>query len=62
MPNPPHYLIGIDLGTTHTVAAYADLTLGTRARIELFPIDQSIKPGEIAARPLLPSARYHASL
>jgi molecular chaperone DnaK (HSP70) len=62
MPNTPHYLIGIDLGTTHTVAAYADLTQGARARIELFPIDQSIKPGEIAARPLLPSARYHASL
>jgi molecular chaperone DnaK (HSP70) len=57
----PHYLIGIDLGTTHTVAAYAELSQGVRTRIELFPIEQSIKPGEVAARPLLPSARYHAS-
>jgi molecular chaperone DnaK (HSP70) len=57
----PRYLIGIDLGTTHTVAAYAELAHGARAQIELFPIEQSIKPGQVAARPLLPSARYHAS-
>lgn len=62
MPNSAHYLIGIDLGTTHTVAAWADLSLGARAKIELFPIEQSIKPGEVAARPLLPSVRYQASL
>lgn len=66
MPSPtnptPRYLIGIDLGTTHTVAACADLSLGARAKIELFPIEQSIKPGEVAARPLLPSVRYQASL
>ena len=61
MPKTPRYLVGIDLGTTHTVAAYADLSLGGRAKIELFPIDQSIKPGEVAAQPLLPSVRYHAS-
>jgi molecular chaperone DnaK (HSP70) len=61
MPNSPRYLIGIDLGTTHTVAAYADLSAGARAKIELFPIDQSVKPGEVAARPLLPSARYQSS-
>jgi molecular chaperone DnaK (HSP70) len=66
MPSPanssPRYLIGIDLGTTHTVAAFADLSQGARARIELFPIEQSVKPGEVAARPLLPSVRYQASL
>jgi molecular chaperone DnaK (HSP70) len=63
MSNPtPRYLIGIDLGTTHTVAACADLSQGVRARIELFPIEQSIKSGEVAARPLLPSVRYQASL
>jgi molecular chaperone DnaK (HSP70) len=58
----PRYLVGIDLGTTHTVAAYADLKAGARAKIQLFPIEQSIKPGEVAARPLLPSVRYQASL
>jgi molecular chaperone DnaK (HSP70) len=57
----PRYLIGIDLGTTHTVAAYAELAHGARAQLELFPIEQSIKPGQVAARPLLPSTRYHAA-
>ncbi len=56
------YLIGIDLGTTHTVVACADLSLGARAAIKLFPVDQSIKPGEVAARTLLPSVRYQASM
>jgi molecular chaperone DnaK (HSP70) len=62
MSMSPRYLVGIDLGTTHTVAACADLSLGARAKIELFPIEQSVKPGEVAARPLLPSVRYQASL
>ncbi|SMF95890.1 Molecular chaperone DnaK (HSP70) [Methylomagnum ishizawai] len=61
MTTAPHYLIGIDLGTTHTVAAYAELAHGTAHKLELFPIEQSIKPGQVAARPLLPSARYHAA-
>ena len=49
--------MGIDLGTTHTVVAYADLRAA--ANIHLFPIDQLIAPGTVAARPLLPSVRYH---
>ncbi len=53
------YLVGIDLGTTHTVVAYADAAHGATAPIELFPIEQLIGPGEVAARPLLPSVRYH---
>ncbi len=54
----PHYLVGIDLGTTHTVVAYvaADKSAGD---IEIFPIEQLIAPGEVAARSLLPSVRYH---
>jgi len=52
------YLIGIDLGTTHCVVAYADSAHADRD-IEVFPIDQLIAPGEVAARPLLPSMRYH---
>ncbi len=60
------YLVGIDLGTTHTVVAYADLTQGQVAAgfkptltIERFFIPQLTAPGEIAPRPLLPSVRYH---
>ncbi|OCH12295.1 Hsp70 family protein [Aliivibrio sp. 1S128] len=56
------YLIGIDLGTTHTVVAYTDLSLGIETSpIEIFNIDQLIGPGEVARKPLLPSFRYHAS-
>jgi molecular chaperone DnaK (HSP70) len=52
--------VGIDLGTTHTVVAYADLRAA--ADIHLFPIDQLIAPGAVAARPLLPSVRYHPAV
>ncbi len=62
------YLIGIDLGTTHTVVAYAPAakppSRGKRAapaEIKLFEIAQLIAPGQVAARPLLPSVRYHAA-
>lgn len=55
----PRYLVGIDLGTTHTVAAYADTRGSPEADIELFEIEQLVAPGEAAARPLLPSLRYH---
>jgi len=53
------YLVGIDLGTTHTVAAYADVSQEANANIEIFPIEQLVAPGEVALRPLLPSVRYH---
>lgn len=54
------YTVGIDLGTTHTVVAYA----AAKGRIEedairLFDVEQLVAPGEVAARPLLPSMRYH---
>lgn len=66
MPLPnrdhPEYLVGIDLGTTHTVVACTRLSTEGSQAIELFPIDQSIKPGEVGALPLLPSVRYQASL
>lgn len=55
----PRYLVGIDLGTTHTVVAYADLAEGVHPSIEIFNIEQLTAPGEITARPLLPSVRYH---
>jgi len=60
LSKPSRYLIGIDLGTTHTVVAYADLSLGeTKAIPTLFEIDQLVAAGEVAKRKLLPSFRYH---
>ncbi|NOT83261.1 MAG: hsp70 family protein [Methylococcaceae bacterium] len=53
-----HYLVGIDLGTTHTVVAYVQQDQAAQ-NIQLFAIEQLIAPGEVAAKPLLPSVRYH---
>jgi molecular chaperone DnaK (HSP70) len=64
------YVVGIDLGTTHTVvgavdtqaahdAAGGELSEQTRPRIHVFPVAQLVAPGEVARRPLLPSFRYH---
>ena len=56
------YLVGIDLGTSNTVLAYAalDAPAGSEAgAIRLFGIEQQVGPGEVAAQPLLPSVRYH---
>jgi molecular chaperone DnaK (HSP70) len=62
------YSVGIDLGTSNTVLAYAaagdpaagDPEAGSQ-EIRVFEIDQLVSPGEVAARPLLPSVRYHAA-
>jgi molecular chaperone DnaK (HSP70) len=51
------FLVGIDLGTTHTVVAYAHIA--TAQNIQLFPIEQLVDVGQVAARQLLPSVRYH---
>lgn len=54
------YVVGIDLGTTHTVVGYAPFNAPlTSDVIRLFPIEQLIAPGQVAPRPLLPSFRYH---
>ncbi|MCK5478043.1 MAG: Hsp70 family protein, partial [Methylococcales bacterium] len=54
------YLVGIDLGTTHTVVAYteADKSISNQA-IKIFEIEQLVAPGQVASRSLLPSVRYH---
>ncbi|WP_026602104.1 Hsp70 family protein [Methylomonas sp. 11b] len=56
--NAATYSVGIDLGTTHTVVAYSDIHDPAKA-IHLFEIPQLIAPGEVNAKPLLPSVRYH---
>ncbi|MCF6202502.1 MAG: hsp70 family protein [Methylococcaceae bacterium] len=60
MNNKTQYLVGIDLGTTHTVVAYtnADKSI-LKPKIKIFQIEQLIAPGEVASRSLLPSVRYH---
>ncbi|PVX37244.1 Hsp70 protein [Janthinobacterium sp. 78] len=57
----PAWLVGIDLGTTNTVVAYANAAnaADAQAGIQLFAIEQLLAPGEVGARPLLPSLRYH---
>lgn len=49
------YVVGIDLGTTHTVVAYAERAGGT---VVLFPVPQLVSRGEIEPRELLPSFLY----
>lgn len=65
-PPRPTYAIGIDLGTSHTVAAYAPLEGGAAAVtapcIALLPIPQRSSAGEVIAQPLLPSVRYQAAV
>src|SRR3954465_382840 len=53
-----HYVVGIDLGTTHCALAYVDTSKGDEAAITQFPIPQVVAPGEVAERPLLPSFLY----
>ena len=58
----PAFRIGIDLGTTHTVLAFAPVYAPVSADdIQVFAIPQSIAAGEVAPRPLLPSLRFHAA-
>ena len=58
MKNTSQYLVGIDLGTTHTAVAYAAVD-DAEKNIRLFEIPQMVGVGEVAAKPLLPSVRYH---
>jgi molecular chaperone DnaK (HSP70) len=53
------YAVGIDLGTSNTVLAYAALEGGA---VTLFDVEQLVAPGEVAALPLLPSVRYQAGI
>lgn len=53
----PRFILGIDLGTTHSVVAYteAGTSDGESPQIHLFGIPQVVSPGEIDQQPLLPS-------
>lgn len=49
-------LVGIDLGTTHSVVAWAER--GRAAEPQVFVVPQLVTPSEIEARPLFPSFLY----
>jgi molecular chaperone DnaK (HSP70) len=56
---PARFSVGIDLGTTNTAIAYADLTADQGAAgIEVLGVPQLVEPGEVAPRTLLPSFLY----
>ena len=57
---PARYVVGIDLGTSHTVVAHAPLA-GHAGGIALLDIPQRSTAGEVVAQPLLPSVRYQAA-
>ncbi len=52
------YLVGIDLGTTHTAVAYTLADQSSEA-ITIFEIEQLVNTGQVQAKTLLPSVRYH---
>ena len=53
------YIVGIDLGTTHCAMAYAEAADASPfPRVRTFEIPQTIKPGVVDRRPLLPSSIY----
>lgn len=51
------FVVGIDLGTTNTTVSFGPVSGG---QIESFEITQLVGEGEVAARPVLPSAMYVA--
>jgi molecular chaperone DnaK (HSP70) len=53
------YAVGIDLGTTNTVVAWAPLDGDAEARV--LEIPQLVAPGELAERALFPSMLYRPS-
>ncbi len=55
------YVVGIDLGTTHSALAYAPIEEGeSRADVEVLSVPQLVAQGALDARPLLPSFLYLA--
>ncbi len=52
------YAVGIDLGTSHTLLAWADLQ-DADPTPQLFGVAQAAGPGQVVESALLPSLRYH---
>ncbi len=58
MAGGARFSIGIDLGTTNSALARADLTAGDEAPIEVLGVPQLVAPGEARPLTLLPSFLY----
>jgi hypothetical protein len=54
------YVLGIDLGTTNSVLAYAPLGV-ENAEVEILPIPQLVAPSVVESRPALPAFLYRAA-
>jgi molecular chaperone DnaK (HSP70) len=54
---PARYVVGIDLGTTNSAAAFVD-TQADRWILKDFPVPQLTAPSEVEARAVLPSFHY----
>jgi molecular chaperone DnaK (HSP70) len=54
------YIVGIDLGTTNSALGYVD-TQAEPASVNMLELPQLVAPGEVRARPTLPSFLYLAS-
>ena len=55
----PHYVVGIDLGTTNSVLAHSDLTSAEPdGQTQVLGIPQLTDPGEVVPQPFLPSFLY----
>src|SRR5881275_87564 len=52
------FIVGIDLGTTNTACAFVDTAAGRT--LHVFEVPQLVAPGEVGARPTLPSFLYLA--
>lgn len=57
--NPAKYTVGIDLGTTHCVMSFAEISAdGEPQTQQLFSIPQLVGPGQIEEKEALPSFAY----
>lgn len=54
----PHFIVGIDLGTTNSVVAYKEILPKENKKIQVFQVPQFVKSGVIEKRSLLPSFLY----
>ena len=57
----PHFVVGIDLGTTNSVVAFSDISGDEPGPLQIFAVPQLAGLGTVEARPLLPSFLYLAA-